>query len=329
MAELSKMLPDKCTPSGVVVTEITGQLPEKAGFSARSSVRLNFSLSESQLLCCALDNCIQCCTSPSCLGEDSEMPVVFIHGHALSKDVSAEYSLDAFNKIQEKLEGDGYLNVGAITLYTSPDVPYGVWGKAGVPVTIKASYYFDLFKEPENYVVVQTNSENIDTYAIRLKELVDRVKYRTGKPKVRIIAASMGGLVARRYVQLFGTEDVDRLILLGTPNNGIAGEIADYCPIVGERLECRDMKSGSLFLNKLNREVLPDIPIYNIVGTGCSMGRAKGDGVVLESNALLDGATNYVINGTCTHLKPLHTTILDTSLHPDVYQIIKDVLEKK
>ncbi|MBW2974429.1 alpha/beta fold hydrolase, partial [Candidatus Woesearchaeota archaeon] len=184
-------------------------------------------------------------------------------------------------------------------------------------------------EEPENYVVVHVKSENIDTYSIRLKEVLDLIRYKTGKPKVNIIAFSMGGLVARRYIQIFGTESVNRVILIGTPNKGITGRTADLCPLVGGDLECRDMDSGSLFLNKLNRGSLPDIPIYSIVGTGCLMEGKEGDGTVLEENARLEGAQNFVINGTCTSVdKPLHTDLRDIGLYPEVYDIIIDALDE-
>lgn len=273
--------------------------------------------------CCLHGECTACCAGESC----RRYPVVFLHGHAFNKDISAEYSLDAFNAVQEELEEDGYINAGAISLYTQRDTPPGAWGLPGAPITVKASYYFDLFQEPENYVVVQTNSESIDTYAVRLKELVDTVQYKTGSPKVVIIAHSMGGLVARRYIQVFGPGDVDRLVMVGTPNAGIVGDIADYCPLVGERLECRDMNAGSLFLNKLNREPLPPIPITMIVGSGCAMEEGDGDGIVLAQKAHLPGARNVYINGTCQGTSLLHSHMLDLGQHPETYRIILEAIQ--
>jgi len=277
--------------------------------------------------CCIFGKCESCCISEKC--KDENYPIVFLHGHAVNKDLSAEYSLEGFNDIQKRLEQDGYLNAGAVTLYTLKDTPEGVWGMVNAPFAIRASYYFDIFQEPENYVVVQAKSESIDTYALRLGELIDTIKYKTGKDKVRIVAFSMGGLVARKYLQIYGAEDVDRLIMIGTPNHGIKGGIADYCPLIGESLECRDMDSNSLFINKLNRGKLPDILIYNIVGTGCDMEGQQGDGAVTEESARLDGAKNFVINGTCrSKLMPLHLDLRNIDLYPEVYTIIKQSLEE-
>ncbi|MBI2664172.1 alpha/beta fold hydrolase [Candidatus Woesearchaeota archaeon] len=324
VAALSEKLPGRCSDAQLVFNAVSAVLFVKLQLDMQQAAP-NVSFDEQPLMCCVWGSCSACCVSAECLGSDSDAPVVFLHGHALNKDVSAEYSLDAFNRIQQRLEADGYLNAGVITLYTEQDSPSGVWGMSGVPLSIRASYYLDLFEQPENYVVIQAKSESIDTYAVRLKEIVDRVKYRTGRPKVTIIAHSMGSLVARRYVQLFGPDSVRSLILIGSPNSGIAGSIADFCPVAGERLECRDMSAGSLFLNKLNRSP-PSVQVHNIVGTGCSMGQGAGDGFVLESSAVMEGALNYPVNGTCTRFAPLHTEMLDIDKYPEVYDIIIEAL---
>ncbi len=279
--------------------------------------------------CCFLKKCKDCCITEDCNNNNSYFPVVFLHGHSINEGTSAEYSLEGFNKIQKKIEQDGYLNAGTITLFSGTDSPQGIWGLPQIPLTIRASYYFDVFKQPENYIVVQTKSENIDTYAIRLKDLIDTIKYKTGKPQVNIVAFSMGGLVARRYIQIFGIESTNKLIMIGTPNKGIVGNILDYCPITGEKLECRDMNSESLFINKLNSGPLPNIPIYNIVGTGCKMGKNQGDGAVLEENAYLEGAENFIINGTCSTTKPLHLKLRDIDLYQKVYYIIIEALKEE
>jgi len=328
VAELVKQQPSPCEVANITIENISDIGFEKISISPAVEVILNVSFDEPLLQCCVFGDCRPCCTSFECENNPKNFPVMFLHGHSLNEEVSADYSLDAFNKLQKQLEEEGYVDAGAITLYTGQSVQQGIWGIVDAPLSIKASYYFDLFKAPENYVIVQTKSESIDTYAVRLKELIDRVKYRTGKPKVNIIATSMGGLVARRYVQVFGTGDVGKLILIATPNNGIEGNVADFCPLIGENLECRDMKSGSLFLNKLNRGKQPDIPVYNIVGSGCQMNQGTGDGLVLKESALLAGATNYVVNGTCRKLELLHSKILDIDEHPDVYGIILNALKE-
>ena len=62
---------------------------------------------------------------------------------------------------------------------------------------------------------------DVRSLAARLAAQVERVCDRTGFDRVHIVAHSMGGLVARYYVQrLGGHERVHTLVTLGTPQRG-------------------------------------------------------------------------------------------------------------
>ncbi len=278
-------------------------------------------------MCCMNGNCDKCCVGEECRNNVNTFPLVFLHGHSVTKDLPLEYSLEGFKNLQEELEKEGFLNVGAITLYTKKDVPAGIWN-FNFPLSIRGSYYFDFFEEPENYKIVLTKSENIDTYAVRLKEVFDNVRFRTGKSKINVIAFSMGGLVVRRHMQLFGSAGFDKVILIGTPNKGISGDISTLCPLAGgEKRECDDMNADSLFMQKLNREKVPD-NVYNIYATGCEMSGEIGDGIVLGESARLDIKNNFIINGTCRgKLQPLHLDLLKIDMYPEVYEKIKEILK--
>ena len=64
----------------------------------------------------------------------------------------------------------------------------------------------------------QNNDDSAGDY---LKTLVDQAKKINSASKVNIIAHSMGGLIARSYIQSGKYEnDVDNLFLIGTPNKG-------------------------------------------------------------------------------------------------------------
>jgi hypothetical protein len=275
--------------------------------------------------CCVLGKCTDCCTDYKC-GAKKKYPIIFVHGHAFNKGVSAYYSLEGFNPLQNYLENEGYINAGTISIYSRHDSPQGLLSEVPSSLSFKGSYYLDIFKQPDSYVVVQTKSENIDTYAIRLKDMVDTVKYRTGSPKVTLLGHSMGGLVSRRYVQLFGDDSVDKIILVSVPNKGITKKIYDYCGFLGERLECRDMSSESLFMNKLNHNEFPDVPIYNVITTGCKMDNETGDGIVTENNQFLDGARNFVIKGNCSGVDFLHISVLNPEKYPELESYISKVL---
>lgn len=63
--------------------------------------------------------------------------------------------------------------------------------------------------------------DTIEGRAHRLKRRVEVIRQITGAPRVDLVGHSMGGLVARYYVeQLDGASAVGRLITLGTPHRG-------------------------------------------------------------------------------------------------------------
>ncbi len=89
--------------------------------------------------------------------------------------------------------------------------------------TFKANGYVegvDLFTFP-----YQWRDSNVGT-AILLKNKIDEIKAVCNCGKVDLVAHSMGGLVARKYIQSDDYEqDVDQLIFLGTPH---LGGVASY-----------------------------------------------------------------------------------------------------
>jgi len=275
--------------------------------------------------CCLFGKCGDCCDEKC---KDKNYPIILLHGHDFNKAVSAEHSLDAFQGIQDALENDGYLNAGSIILSTPDNTQKDIWGMMNIPLTVKASYYFDIYKTTGKGRVIETKTDNLDSYTLRLRDIINLIKQKTGKDKVVIIAHSMGGLVAKKYIQIFGNGDIDILILLGAPNNGIDESILRYCSLLGASLECRDMDSTSLFINKLNNAETEKIPTYNIIGEGCAMGNETGDGIVKKSSAYLEDAENYYVDGVCKGVDYLHTDLLNMAKYPEVYDLIKKSLEK-
>ncbi|MEK6943737.1 MAG: alpha/beta fold hydrolase [Nanoarchaeota archaeon] len=310
---------------------------QEFNFEAIAPVQYNITSSiETQLsdnlpLCCIFNECKPCCNDDSCMNDPKSFPIILLHGHSFAKDNSPEYSLDAFNKLQYKLQEDGYINAGIVSLYSKNEqVAKGTWGLSGKPVTVKASYYYDAFRQDDQYIVIPTKSENIDAYALRLKDIIQIVKERTGKPKVEIIAHSMGGLVARRYMQIFGDDDVEKLIMVGTPNKGISGKTGDYCGLIGENRECQDMQSNSIFINKLNDPSgqPQKAKMYSVIGVGCSMDTEDGDGIVLAKNAAAENSKQYFVNGTCGQFSTLHVDLLDIDKYEQAYKVIKEILKE-
>ncbi len=311
--------------SKIDVSEILDM--QKGNFTSRIKIELT----PNYAVCCVFGECKRCCTREECKSDPLLYPVLFLHGHSLNKDNSPDFSLDAFNKIQARLQEDGYISVGAITPVSDySEINEGEWGLSSKPISVKGSYYLVSYYSIGGYSITTQKSENIETYAIRLKELIDLLKFRTGRDKVNIIAHSMGSLVARSYVQIFGADSVDKLILIAAPNKGISGKISSYCPLLGEKKECNDMSESSIFIKKLNDplKIPKNIEIRNIIGIGCRMNGKEGDGIVTKENAELEYAQNHYINGTCEDVsKPLHTQILNIEKYTGVYDIISSVLK--
>jgi pimeloyl-ACP methyl ester carboxylesterase len=61
---------------------------------------------------------------------------------------------------------------------------------------------------------------DIDDYAPRVQQAVEALRAQTGRDRVVVVAHSMGGLVARAWMRRYGTEQVARVITLGTPHHG-------------------------------------------------------------------------------------------------------------
>lgn len=277
--------------------------------------------------CCAFDECYACCEDCGEL-----YPVIFLHGHSLNEANSPETSLASLSKIQKKLMDIGYINAGQMDVgSTLEDVEPGEWGVMPFPLTIRVSYYLISYYDLGSYTVTAQKTDNIENYAIRLKEIIDLIKVKTKRNKVNIIAHSMGGLVAREYMAIFGEQDVNKLIMIGTSNHGIKGNVKKICSLTGASKECKDMSAGSIFLKRLNNRPIPiNTKLYTIAAIGCDMDGEDGDGITVADSVPLDYAENFVIKGECTDFfnSDLHTRILDPDLYPKTYEIIKEILNE-
>ncbi|HZW12715.1 MAG TPA: alpha/beta fold hydrolase [Noviherbaspirillum sp.] len=60
----------------------------------------------------------------------------------------------------------------------------------------------------------------IDEYVPIIHEAIERISNETGHDKVILVGHSMGGLVARAYLRVHGSERIAKVITLGTPHHG-------------------------------------------------------------------------------------------------------------
>ena len=302
-------------------------LPSNISFE--SDIITNVSLPKPT--CCVFGKCNTCCTTETCQSDSILYPILFIHGHSFNKQSSPEESLNSFSIIQRDLQNEGVINAGQIDLQNIENIPSGEYGKSGAPISVRASYYYIYYYDLAAYQINARKAERIENYAIRLKDIIEVLKQRTGAKKVNIVAHSMGGLVARDYISLFGDGSINKLILVGTPNYGIGGRVKSLCGFFGSDKECEDMTEDSVFLKILNQAQAPkNAKLYTIAGSGCITDNENGDGIVKTNNVALPYAQNYIINGTCIDALKLsfHQDIINPEKYPESYNLIKDILKK-
>ncbi|NUQ63017.1 MAG: hypothetical protein HUU20_11035 [Pirellulales bacterium] len=126
------------------------------------------------------------------------------------------------------------------------------------------------------------NTDGLGLKALELAEAIKEVRRLTGGTKVRLVAHSAGGVVARVYLQsaLPGVRynhDVDRLITIATPHLGsaLASHFGDF---LGTR--ATSLKPDSALLRELNWNLdLPaDVEFASIVVRGIAADqRGEGD----------------------------------------------------
>jgi uncharacterized alpha/beta hydrolase family protein len=272
----------------------------------------------------------QCCVFGNCEDyySDTQTPILFIHGHSFNEGNDPESSLAAFAKIQEALEREDFVNVGDVSF----DNFYSGLEKCSAAMSMRATYYYIPNVEVGKYKVTAQKSERIENYALRLKEILNLIKESTGSDKVILVAHSMGGLVAREYMDLFGTNSLEKVIFVNVPHHGVEGRVKKYCSIIGASKECEDLSRGSVFLNRINSKSLPtDISFFNIRSKGCLMDGGKdGDGIVTLESSFLMGAEDLVINGKCTDSlnSDLHNNVLDPDMFPELLDELKLILAK-
>jgi hypothetical protein len=273
--------------------------------------------------CCYQGICEPCCND-SCKNNISQYPIILVHGHSFNDKISADSSLGDMNSIKDSLIQEGIIDGGYVIMPTRDKT--GVFAKTPKQMVFTISYYFDIYQNDQEITNFQSKQESLDTYALRLNDIIENVKVMTNKDKVNIVAHSMGGLVSRRYMQVYGEESVNNLIMVGTPNHGVDGYMLTSCPILGADIHCDMMNKDSLFINKLNNGEIPNTNVSMIVGLGCTTEGSPSDGVVKNESAYLSWAKNYFVYGNCSGVDFFHVTMRDMQKYPEVSEIIKKEL---
>lgn len=93
-----------------------------------------------------------------------------------------------------------------------------------------------------------TSVHSIPTMAEQVGKMINRLRARYGVDEVDIVGHSLGGIVARYFVQELGGDGVVRhLVTLGTPHQGV--HLSRYSPLP----HLKDLSPESPVLRRLNR----------------------------------------------------------------------------
>ncbi len=188
-----------------------------------------------------------------------------------------------------------------------------------------------IFKQQDVFAQSRKLSEDIS------KSKMEYLQVGIKMLKVDVVSHSMGGLIARYYVNGYNaySNDVRKLFMVGTPNHGI-GNIKHLLGTGGALASFShfgmldDVMETSPFMQQLNSKeengghLNPDVEYYNIYGT-------VDDGVTNEASAYMPGVQYSRLRDCCHSPSPSFLTSLGTPLtvHPEVFAKVTEYLQKE
>jgi len=101
----------------------------------------------------------------------------------------------------------------------------------------------------------------IETFAAHLERVVREVTDASGQGRAILVCHSMGGLIARAYLQAHGAGRIAGIVTLGSPHHGSA------LAVLGSGENGRQMRPGSDFLRRLGEAEAaraPGVPLLSV-----------------------------------------------------------------
>lgn len=157
------------------------------------------------------------------------------------------------------------------------------------------------------HTVSLSSWHNAEYLTEQIARKVDELRHATGFSKVHLIGHSMGGILARNYIQIRGGErKVASCILIGTPNQGSRMAVFALSPL-GRLLPPR----GEFVPRLAAAPLPPQIPFLSIY--------SRHDNLILPAqNAFLKGAVNIELKGLG------HTALLFSGqVHHDIINFLR------
>ena len=210
--------------------------------------------------------------------EVAPRPVVLVHGFISSAATWTEYT-----------RPDGYLASLGVSGYAVGD---------GQAPGVMRTGDVEQPTQPTNSI-----AEN----AAILASYIGGIKQRTGAEQVDLVAHSLGGLVARYYIDRLMTErDVAQLLMLGTSHGGtscaqLPASLGWYLPAA---LELRPAYAGEIFNRQITRR--HGVPFQQLAGTSI-VEEFKSPCTVVPSDLVVDRGSVSMIAAPVVELPELHT----------------------
>lgn len=142
-----------------------------------------------------------------------------------------------------------------------------------------------------------------------LGEYIDGVRALTGAEHVDIVAHSMGGLVARYYIDhLMGPRDVARLVMLGTPNEG--SDCASLPAALGIGIPAT-LELRPSYLSQVFNPAVTDrngVPFFVLAGTNVT-DPIRSPCAPVPSDGVVSQASATTVDGVAAELPLGHTAL--------------------
>jgi len=164
-------------------------------------------------------------------------PIVFVHGIASG--------FEKWRPTAKIIGGDFYYEM---RLYDG-EIPFHTYyGQTDHRSVWNISYY-----TPD--IVNESLFGDLNVYAKRMEDMIDRILLLTQQPKVILIAHSMGGLVSRRYMSLSSQNwnKVDTLLTIGSPLMGVSaspGVIGQFTDLQENSILIQETEKSWRILNE-------------------------------------------------------------------------------